>query len=236
MVMEDEVYEFATRTRLLQLPSGLPAHGSECPTCHYTVHDFDAHFLNCKKASSQGASPRAPITFGHNCITNVLGDFSQVPLFEQIHEKIDSKSVPKEIIKTDMEADGQHGNRVATDVTVANLSCDTALSSADYLEVRAKAKTRKYQITLRRAHMEFIPFVVSSSGKWHKSAEKLFKKLSTRSVYRKGLARLYIATIIQQRNYYALIRYKNSLSDAYSGVVDADLLPGLPVTVGELVF
>jgi hypothetical protein len=40
--------------------------------------------------------------------------------------------------------------------------------------------------------------------------------MATRNITRKGLVRIYMASTIQQRNYYALLQYKNARAAALS--------------------
>jgi hypothetical protein len=110
---------------------------------------------------------------------------------------------------------------LVTDFTIANTLCATAmngqLTNPDYYEnIRAEDKERKYKVTIGNGHSIFIPFVVTALGKWHRNALSFYKKMATHNITRKGLVRIYMASTIQQRNYYALLQYKNARAAALS--------------------
>jgi hypothetical protein len=108
MVMDDDHFSYALKTRLLDTPVGLPDNDTNCEVCGTRTHTFDMHFLNCKKAKDRRVA-RDPVTEGHNVAYTHLERNAVNARHEIEHVKTQENGVPvlpSCIVQPDLDTGG----------------------------------------------------------------------------------------------------------------------------------
>jgi hypothetical protein len=164
--MRDISFQLAAKARLgLQMTEGIRV----CK-CGKPVEGDPLHFLSCRKLL-------AVMTLRHNKVLGTLASIAKlIPMPHQIETKVDSEGKSR--------TDGLfmfHSNSVMIDVAITCPTGDTYMKAArtalGAATIREKQKIRKYESEVHKEGIEFVPFVVETTGGFGGRAKKGVKAM-----------------------------------------------------------